>query len=293
MLYDITLKITYAYETAAESGRHQLCLMPADLPGEQRVIASSLTVDPSPTEQTWHTDFFGNSWADIGYDGAVKRTEFKVRSRIERFDPDELFDVSPDMDGIERQLDTLTSVQPLSPHHFRWTSERIHRHGPLAAWAAERTAGASSAYRIAETLSNALHEEWTFDSQATMVDTPIEEAFELKRGVCQDFAHLAISALRSLGIPAGYVSGYLRTIPPKGQARLEGADAMHAWIMAWCGTDMGWVELDPTNATRAGADHIVIARGRDYADVAPVRGALRTSGKQRTSQAVDVVEIAD
>jgi transglutaminase-like putative cysteine protease len=100
-----------------------------------------------------------------------------------------------------------------------------------------------------------------------------------------------IACLRGIGIPAGYVSGFLRTTPPPGQPRLEGADAMHAWVRAWCGMETGWVEVDPTNALMVANDHIVIARGRDYADVAPVKGVLRTAGSQTTEQAVDVVAL--
>jgi transglutaminase-like putative cysteine protease len=100
-----------------------------------------------------------------------------------------------------------------------------------------------------------------------------------------------ISCLRGVGIPAGYVSGFLRTIPPEGKPRLEGADAMHAWVRAWCGEEMGWIEFDPTNAVLAGEDHIVIARARDYFDVAPVRGVTRSAGAHTSSQAVDVVPV--
>jgi transglutaminase-like putative cysteine protease len=130
-----------------------------------------------------------------------------------------------------------------------------------------------------------------FDAAATTVETPATEAFAARHGVCQDFTHIMIIALRSLGIPAGYVSGYLRTLPPPGQERLEGADAMHAWVSAWCGPGVGWVEYDPTNAVFAGTDHIVVAYGRDYADVAPVRGAMRTAGGQTSSQSVDVAPV--
>ena len=106
------------------------------------------------------------------------------------------------------------------------------------------------------------------------------DAFELKRGVCQDFSHIMISGLRGLGIPAGYVSGFLRTIPPQGKPRLEGADAMHAWVKVWCGRDAGWQEFDPTNDMRAGNDHIAVGYGRDYSDVAPIVGVLKTTGGQ-------------
>jgi transglutaminase-like putative cysteine protease len=100
-----------------------------------------------------------------------------------------------------------------------------------------------------------------------------------------------IACLRSIGIPAGYVSGFLRTMPPPGQERLEGADAMHAWVRAWCGAKMGWVEFDPTNGIWVSDQHLAVAHGRDYGDVAPVRGIVRTSGGQASTQAVDVIPI--
>jgi transglutaminase-like putative cysteine protease len=130
-----------------------------------------------------------------------------------------------------------------------------------------------------------------FDAKATDADTSPAEAFEKRHGVCQDFSHIMIACLRGTGIPAGYVSGYLRTLPPAGQPRLQGADAMHAWVRAWCGTGMGWVEFDPTNAMMAGLDHVVVARGRDYSDVSPVKGVLRTPGGQTSRQAVDIVPV--
>src|SRR5438445_2505899 len=115
--------------------------------------------------------------------------------------------------------------------------------------------------------------DWSSDvcssDLATTVQTRASDAFALKRGVCQDFSHIMIAGLRGLGIPAGYVSGFLRTIPPKGKPRLEGADAMHAWVKAWCGRDAGWQEFDPTNGIRASNDHITVGYGRDYSDVAP------------------------
>ena len=130
-----------------------------------------------------------------------------------------------------------------------------------------------------------------FDPDATTVDTPPAEAFARRHGVCQDFAQVMIACLRGIGIPAGYVSGFLRTNPPPGKPRLEGADAMHAWVRAWCGWQTGWVEFDPTNAIPAGTDHIVAARGRDYGDVAPVKGILRIAGDQTTEHAVDVLPV--
>ena len=137
----------------------------------------------------------------------------------------------------------------------------------------------------------AIHADFRYDREATKVDTGPVEAFGLKRGVCQDFAHVMIAGLRGAGIPAGYVSGFLRTIPPKGKPRLEGADAMHAWVRVWCGQHAGWLEFDPTNAMLAGPDHITIGHGRDYSDVSPIVGVLRTSGQHHAKQSVDVVRV--
>ena len=121
-------------------------------------------------------------------------------------------------------------------------------------------------------LMQRIRADFKYDTKATVVSTPISEAFEKRRGVCQDFAHIMIAGLRGLGLPAAYVSGYIRTIPPPGKKRLQGADAMHAWVSLWCGADIGWVDLDPTNSMLIGNDHIVLAKGRDYADISPVAG---------------------
>ena len=119
--------------------------------------------------------------------------------------------------------------------------------------------------------------------------TSPEEAFDAKRGVCQDFAQVMIAGMRGLGLPAQYVSGYIRTIPPPGKPRLQGADASHAWVSVWCGPMFGWLGLDPTNAIAEGDDHVVVARGRDYADVPPVEGVFVSSGEHELDVEVDVI----
>ncbi len=291
MLYDISLKIAYDYDSSADAGRHILRIVPADLPGEQRVIASSLTIHPTPSERVTRRDFFDNACVDIAYDDPVSETEFRVTARVERHDAPPALDVSPDLPSLANELTQHASIGPAAPHHFLFPSERVAYHPEIVAWAREVSAGCFTAFSITRTICDAVHDGLTFDPEATMVDTPVDEAFRLKRGVCQDFTHITIAALRGLGIPAGYVSGYLRTLPPEGEEKLEGADAMHAWVRAWCGADMGWVELDPTNRMLAGLDHVVVARGRDYFDLAPVKGALRTAGAQTTTQSVDVKEV--
>jgi transglutaminase-like putative cysteine protease len=140
-------------------------------------------------------------------------------------------------------------------------------------------------------LISRIRKDFTYESEATEIQTPLAQAFAQRRGVCQDFAHIMIAGLRGLELPAAYVSGYIRTIPPPGKARLEGADASHAWVSVWCGPDTGWLGFDPTNAIEALNDHIALAVGRDYSDVSPVYGVFVGSGTKGLEVEVDVIPV--
>ena len=161
----------------------------------------------------------------------------------------------------------------------------------ITAYAARSAKDGRSTHACATDLCRRIHADFVYDTETTDVDTPMQAAFAQRSGVCQDFSHIMIAGLRGLGIPAGYVSGFLRTIPPAGEERLEGADATHAWVRAWCGERMGWREFDPTNGIAAGDDHITIGYGRDYDDISPIAGVLKTRGAQQATQAVDVVPL--
>ncbi len=291
MLYDVGLTITYSYESPAIAGRHLLRLAPGDLPGAQRRISSWLEVSPEPSERTDFRDFFGNEAAEIVFREAHDEIAFRVSARIERIALAPSLDLSPDLPGLAREIAECRGLGPESPHHFIAPSPRIDRVPEAVAFAREAVVPGSTAMRAVEAVGVALHEQMTYDPEATKVDTAPADAFRRRHGVCQDYAQIMIAALRGVGIPAGYVSGFLRTTPPPGRPRLEGADAMHAWIRAWCGWETGWIEFDPTNATIVGSNHIEIARGRDYGDVSPVLGVLRISGAQTTEQAVDVLPV--
>jgi transglutaminase-like putative cysteine protease len=143
----------------------------------------------------------------------------------------------------------------------------------------------------ASDLTQRIHSDFTYDVDATEVTTPTIEAFVRKRGVCQDFAQVMIAALRGLALPALYVSGYIRTIPPPGKKRLAGADASHAWVSLWCGGTIGWIDFDPTNATPVQNDHIVVATGRDYSDVSPMESMVLSSGGHTLEVEVDVIAV--
>lgn len=291
MLFDISLTITYEYDYPAEASRQIVRLTPADLPGEQRLIASSTSITPKPDEWINRKDFFGNNCVELAIVSQHKTIVFVMQARVERLQATPLLDISPHPSVLSGELEMDRDLGPLAPHHYAGASARVPLDDDVAAYARTQAAGAQTTVEAMQAIGQALNRDFRYDATATEVETPMRQAFEARSGVCQDFSHIMIAALRGLGIPAGYVSGFLRTVPPPGKPRLEGADAMHAWVMAWCGREAGWVEYDPTNATFVSQDHIVVARGRDYSDVAPVKGVMRTYGAHETDQAVDVIAV--
>lgn len=289
MLYEIQLKTTCTYERPA-AGRQLLRVMPAEAAGMQRLIAGSIDIKPNPAERSDRYDFFGNRVTELAIATPSEEVEVVMRARVDRFAEPPRPDLSPAHGRLAADIAGALSVDPSSPQHFLDTSPMVGPSPAIAEYARDVAVG-PTVLEAAQALNAAIHRDMTYDGDATEVDTPLEDAFASRRGVCQDFTHIMIACLRELGIPAGYVSGFLRTEPPKGKPRLEGADAMHAWVQVWCGREAGWVDFDPTNAMMAGLHHIVAARGRDYSDVPPLRGLLRTAGAQDIAQAVDVIPV--
>jgi transglutaminase-like putative cysteine protease len=291
MLYDVRLTLTYDYDAPVHGGRHHIRVSPSNAPGVQRVIASSLSFSPTPHRLTSFVDFFGNIVSDVTFTEPHEQFEVRLTARVEVEDFDSGVDLSAAFDQLGLEVARQWSVEPDSPQHFLNASPRVQIVPSITDYAETVTAGAETVRAKAMALCLAINRDFEYAPQATDVETKPSEAFALKKGVCQDFAHVMIAGLRGMGIPAVYVSGFLRTIPPAGEARLEGADAMHAWVRVWCGANAGWVEFDPTNAMIAGTDHISIGHGRDYADVSPIVGVLRTHGSHETRQSVDVVKV--
>jgi transglutaminase-like putative cysteine protease len=291
MLYDVRLELAYKYDAPVHGGRHLVRIVPATVPGVQRLVASSFAVEPRPERETSFTDFFGNSATSIQFTQPHERLAIRLAARVLVEDTQPPVDLSPTREALADEIARHWSVQPDSPHHFLAASPRVRSEAAITQYAAEVTQGCTSVLDIARTLCMAIHRDFTYDPKATDVETKPAEAFALRKGVCQDFAHVMIAALRGVGIPAAYVSGFLRTNPPPGKPRLEGADAMHAWVRVWCGQLTGWVEFDPTNAMLAGPDHISIGHGRDYADISPIMGVLKTSGSHKATQSVDVARV--
>jgi transglutaminase-like putative cysteine protease len=291
MIYDISMTIAYEYDRPAVAGRHVLRLMPADVPGSQRRLTGALTILPEAAERRHFTDFFGNGAIEVAFRDAHDEILFRVNARVERLAPPASLDMSPPLERLQDEILDYRALDSGAPHHFLGPSPRTAPAPEMTAYGRGQIVPGMTAAAAVEAIGLALHRDMKFDPEATTVDTPPSEAFARRHGVCQDFAQVMIATLRGIGIPAGYVSGFLRTDPPSGQPRLEGADAMHAWVRAWCGWDAGWVEFDPTNAIRAGTDHIFVARGRDYGDVSPVKGVLRIVGGHKTEHAVDVIPV--
>lgn len=291
MLYDITATIEYSYQQPSALGRTVLRLLPATIPGVQRLVAGALSADPGPDERIDRLDFFGNPVTEVAFRQAGRHAGFRIQARVERLAAPPEFDFSPGLAALAEEIRAHGGLGSEAPHHFLGPSERVRLHRQMTAWAQTVIRPEGTVLEAVRALGAALFAEMRFDPSATNVETDPLEAFQARHGVCQDFTHVMIACLRGLGVPAAYVSGYLRTLPPEGQERLAGADAMHAWVRAWCGRELGWVEFDPTNDLLVGADHILVAVGRDYDDVAPVKGVFRTAGGQTSRHGVDVIPL--
>ncbi|MBI1416405.1 MAG: transglutaminase family protein [Limimaricola sp.] len=290
MIYDIALRLTYRYASPATGGRHVVRLMPVARPGLQRLIAGHVEIEPHPDGRTDRTDFFGNATTDFGFRGAHDGVALQLHARVDRQAPAPPGPATP-LARLAAEIADVDSLGPQSPVHFTAPSPRAMVDAAMATYAREVTTPDMTAADVVTAVGEALHRDMTFSAEATDVGTPAADAFAERQGVCQDFSHIMIACLRSLGVPAAYVSGFLRTLPPPGRPRLEGADAMHAWVRAWTGKEGGWIDYDPTNALVPATDHVEVAVGRDYGDVAPIKGVLRVTGRQIGSHAVDMVPV--
>ena len=289
-IYSMQVAFRYDFDRPTGIGRQLFRILPAVVPGKQSLLRAEIRIDPDPTETGEFTDFYGTRVIELVMPSGMTELEFVLEAEVERIADDAGLDISAPLDRLAAEVAGYRGLEPAAPHHFLAPTDRIPVMPRVADYARQVTRQAVTAREALEMLGFALHADMTFDARATDVNTPPAKAFDQRRGVCQDFAQIMVGALRSLNLPAAYVGGYLRTLPPPGQPRLVGADATHAWVRAWCGTDAGWIDYDPTNACFALADHIDIGFGRDYDDVAPVAGIMRLDGKQAGSHSVDIEE---
>jgi len=291
VIYDVRHVTRYLYEAQVSSAKLALRLTPADRAGQHR-ISHSLVIRPTPRKLISERDFFGNDVTIVLLDTALVDLEITALARVEVIRPPGLLaNASPDWRLVAARAITEPSLGPTSPAHFLFPSPRVSLADDVTRYAGESFVPGRPIIEAARDLAARIRRDFAYRPSSTEVFTPLEEAFAQRRGVCQDFAHIMIAGLRGLGLPAAYVSGYIRTIAAPGAKRLEGADASHAWVSVWCGREIGWFGIDPTNAIDVGNDHIVLAVGRDFADVSPIYGVFRGSGAQELEVGVDVIPV--
>lgn len=292
MIYDVRHLTTVQYAGGVRLARFNLRLKPASWPG-QILRDYTLKIDPAPSAIQQESGPWVVNRARLSIDAPLKKLSIEARFRVEVAPPCFSLDmaVSPTVAQVRERTLVRRDLSSTSPAGYLYGSTVAQISPEIAGWAARFFTPGTPTLAAGRALMEAIHGEFKYDGSATVADTPPDVAFRLRRGVCQDFAHIMIVAARAHGIPAAYVSGYLRTLPPPGKPRLVGADAMHAWVNLWCGDELGWVGFDPTNAIFAGTDHIFTAMGRDYADVAPIDGVFLGGGSQNMTVAVDVVPV--
>ena len=288
MIYEITHRTAYTYEDPVTISHHLARLSPSERKG-QRLHSHEVTIEPTPATSNSHIDYFGNQALFFAMRGAHRSLVVTAKSRIEvlqKLTPDAL--ATPAWETLRDSCRADTLTPDAEAGEFSFPSHFIKCNPQFAEYALQTFTPGRPIMAAAMGLNSRIHREFAFDPKATDVATPIEEAFLKRRGVCQDFAHIFIACVRSIGLPARYMSGYLETLPPPGKTKMVGADASHAWASVWCGESFGWIEFDPTNDCIPGQRHIAVAHGRDFADVSPLRGVVYGPGSHKLKVAVDV-----
>jgi transglutaminase-like putative cysteine protease len=291
MRYRVRHETVYHYGGNVAHSHQLLHLSPRDS-ANQHCYSRTLTLEPQPSGRNEDLDAFGNLATRLEYDLPHDRLEVLAELGVEVVMPAEASAIATRTWEEVRDALTYTGApmgaEYLDACRFRMESSYAKLKQAFTDYGADCFAADSPLLAGAEALMHKVHGEFTYAPGSTNIRTSAVEAFEARRGVCQDFAHVMIACLRSRGLAARYVSGYLRTTPPPGgDARRLGGDASHAWVSVFC-PPLGWIDLDPTNDLRVGTDHIVIAWGRDFGDVSPLRGVIIGGGQHRLSVRVSV-----
>tara|TARA_R110002111_G_scaffold262289_1_gene337852 strand:+ start:147993 stop:148904 length:912 start_codon:yes stop_codon:yes gene_type:complete len=287
MKYKVTHTTKYAYSQAVPVCHNLIHLAPRTLP-HQVCHDYKLLVHPEPFSISNRKDYFGNDVSYFSIDQAHLGLAVTATSRVTVSPIPEVSEAeTPSWETVVKELANDRSPEGLDADQFVFDSRGVKHFPALVDYAKVSFEKDRPILSAALDLTSRIYKDFKYDPRATTVHTEIHEVFEERHGVCQDFAHFQIGCLRSIGLAARYVSGYLRTEPPPGKPRLVGADASHAWLSVYCGK-AGWVDMDPTNNVRASTDHITVAWGRDYYDVCPIQGTIVGGGEHKMSVSVDV-----
>lgn len=289
--YKITHTTTYSYEDPVAVCHNYVMLTPRE-DGSAQCHSHRLIVRPTPPISSKHRDFFGNTVHGFSIEENHKQLVVTSSSRVTVAPPNPPEDLQTEpWERVADRLADRSDPQWLSVCPFLFDSPRIRRSPTFLAFAQESFGPQVPILAALRDLTQRVNKHFKYDTQATTVSTPTEDAFRSGRGVCQDYAQVQLACLRSLGIPARYVSGYLRTNPPPGKPRLIGSDQSHAWVAAYCGSELGWVDVDPTNRCFCSIDHVTVAWGRDYGDVVPMKGVFLGGGRHTLQVSVDVCPV--
>jgi transglutaminase-like putative cysteine protease len=286
MIFDVSHRTSYTYRKPVLQSEHLVHLVPRQSP-RQRVLRHSLLVEPAPSSNIAFADYFDNTATILAIDDEHTELVAHARSTVEVKAPElPMLALSTPWEQVagkairDEELDIPVLQFISASAHTRLLREAL-------VYARPSFPPNRPILEAALDLTRRIHAEFTFDNTATDISTPVAHVLNERRGVCQDFAHLALTCLRGLGLPGRYVSGYLLTYPPPGMAKLQGSDASHAWISVWA-PEVGWVDFDPTNGVIPTDEHVTVAYGRDYDDVSPISGVLLGGGRQTMVVAVDV-----
>lgn len=289
MKYRIVHQTSHRYKAPVSVGNHIACLTPRSSPGHE-CVSHELNITPAPATRSERIDYFGNRLTIFTVQQSHKVLLVESRSEVALGDPIPWPETTPRWEDVVKSVRADHSEAGLDAYQFAFASPRIRPGADFGAYAWQSfTPGRPFGEALLD-LTHRIHKEFRFDSKATHVGTSGEEVLRKKRGVCQDFAHVQIACLRSMNLPARYVSGYLRTFPPPGRPRLVGADASHAWVSAYC-PGAGWLDVDPTNDMIPARSHVTLAWGRDYGDVSPLRGLILGGREHSLKVGVDMEPI--
>jgi transglutaminase-like putative cysteine protease len=292
MNYRITHRTVYDYPAPVTVSHHAARVKPRPTAAQGRTDFS-LHVTPEPAAKTMRTDYFGNRICFFSIQQIHRRLEITALSRVSLSPvPAPGLADSADWQGVAAMFRDPVSPEIVEPYQFCFNSPLLQATPELADYGRQSFNGATPLLQGVQDLNRRIHADFKYDPVATTVATPLTEVLASRRGVCQDFAHIAIACLRSLGLPARYVSGYLRTHSAPGKPRLAGGDASHAWFAAFC-PGIGWVDFDPTNNLIPAEEHITVAYGRDFSDVSPVTGILVGGGSHQVTVGVEVEEVPE
>jgi transglutaminase-like putative cysteine protease len=287
----VSHRTTYRYSTLVETAQHLATIRPLSC-AWQHVMSHEEKIEPKPSYQTSRVDAFGNDVLYFSLDAPHDSLHMTSETRVHLVPRWASLDAgkTPAWETVAERLRYRAGAAFHPESEFCFASPNILPRPEWRSYALSSFAPGTPVVAGAIDLMHRIHADFEYQPSATAFDTPASRAFELRRGVCQDFAQVMIGCLRSLGLPARYVSGYLRNDPAPGQPKLIGADASHAWVSVFC-PESGWVDLDPTNDVLADLDHVTLATGRDYSDVSLLRGMILGGGQHQVEVAVSVLAL--